>query len=135
MAESTKIISAPYISIDGLPLKVQPNSISYTIGKGEQTVKTLSIGGGAVDTVTSDNVETKFSKLKFKAYSTIDAINEINNWKDRNGLLLVQVAGVDESSGQTLNLTFQKAVLINDVEVFLKESGDAELEFHSAPVI
>lgn len=135
MAESTKIISAPYVAIDGQPIGVQPNSVSYTLGKGEQSVKAVSLGGGATTTIYSDNVDTKISKLKFKLYSSIDAQNLLKIWGNKGNSLLVQVAGIDEVSGQTLSLTFQKSAFVTDPEIALKESGDAEIEMHSEPVI
>jgi hypothetical protein len=135
MAESTKIISAPYVAINGQPIGVQPNSVTYTLGKGEQSVKSVSLGGGSTTTIYSDNVDTKVSKLKFKLYSTIDAQNLLKIWSNDGNSLLVQIAGIDETSGQDLSLTFQKAAFVTDPEIALKESGDVEIEIHSEPVI
>lgn len=131
MQTSKSILAVPYVTVNDQTVYIIPNSVSFTEGQGEQSVKTQSAGGGNVTTIASDNAETKFSVLKFKLFASPQNINLALSWKKNRNTNLIQVTGVDPVTGGDLSRTFQNAMLTNDYEINLKESGDFDLEFHS----
>lgn len=125
-----KVISAPSISVNDSPVAIVPNSFSYTEGKGEQTVRVVSTGGGAVEQVYSQNVESNLSNVKFTMLPTLANIDLARQWKTNENQNVLVVTGKD-GNGNTFDRTFQNAGLINDTEIQLGSETVIELEFLS----
>ena len=70
-------LADPSVVINNEPVAVVPNSVKYTEGSGEQTMRAASTGGGGVQQVFSRNVETNFSKVMFEVYNDVDTIEDI----------------------------------------------------------
>ena len=124
------VISAPSVIVNNEPISVVPNSVAYTEGKGEQTVRAASTGGGAVEQVYSENVETNFSMVKFEIYNDAFSIKKAREWKTNGNLNVVQIAGTAKD-GTSVERTFQNAGLLADYEVALGSETTIELEFKS----
>jgi hypothetical protein len=122
-------LARPTIIVNNSPILIVPNSTVYTEGKGEQNVRTQSAGGGAVDIVTSENVETNMTKANFSIFPTEENIALARSWKsngDKNAIDIV--------SG-TFSRSITNASLINDYEVNLGADTTIDLEFIGAPAV
>ncbi len=125
-------LANPAIIVNGVSVAIMPNSFSYTEGRGEQTVKTQTAGGGSVENVFFDNAETKFSMVKFELYNTDVSIELALIWKNNTNLNVIEWNGGIKSN--TVRVV-KGAALTNDYEVELKNEGMLSLEFHGEVAI
>lgn len=107
-----------------------PNSLEYTEGKGEQTVSTLTGGGGAIRTVSSDNAESKMSNVKFSLKNIAEHIELARSWKSNQDENVIELSYADG-----FTRTFQLATLTNDYAVGLGSDSTIDLEFMSLPAV
>lgn len=110
-----------------------PNSLVYTEGLGEQSIRTAAAGGNQTEQVFSDNVEMRYSTVKFDLPSTIDNINKLRQWKKNRNQNLVQIAG--RTVDGTLSRTFSQAALLSDYEVPLSNDGNISVEWRANPAV
>ena len=121
----SQAISAPSVLVNNTLVLIVPNSLSYTEGKGEQNVRVQSGGGGTVDIVSSNNVETNMSDFKFSIINTAENINLARSWKSNGSANALQA--VDNVTGFTR--TVNSATLVNNYEVNLGSDTTVDLEF------
>ena len=69
-----KPLSNIAVSVNNDPIAIVPNSVSYTEGFGEQTMRAASVGGASVEQVFSQDLESTFSMVKFEIYPDIDVV-------------------------------------------------------------
>ncbi len=122
-------LSDPLVTVNNNPIAIIPNTVKYTEGKGEQTLRAASLGGGNTEQVYAHNVETNFSMVMFEMPSTVDNINQAREWKTNLNQNLVQIAG-STPEGQ-ITRTFSQAAILNDYEVELGSETNITVEFKS----
>jgi len=122
-------LARPSIIINNTPIQVVPNTTVYTEGKGEQNVRTQSAGGGSVEIVVSENVETNISKVNFSIMPTPENIEAARGWKSNPGANAINIV-----SGE-FNRSITSATLTNDYEVNLGSDTTIDLEFMGAPAV
>jgi len=113
----------PSVLVNNLSVPVVVNSVSYTEGRGEQTVRVQSAGGGSVQSVYSDDVESKLSMVKFAMLPTAENIALVLGWKDNTNANVISITGAG------LTRSFTNAVLTSDYEVVLGSDTQLDLEF------
>lgn len=118
-------IAVPSVTVDNTILPIMPNSVIYTEGFGEQTVRVQSSGGGSVQQVVSTNLETALSSFKCTVLNTVANINFIRQIKSTGAPHVVTWF----DSGVGFTRTMEQAVLVNDYEVNLSSDGNIALEF------
>lgn len=123
-------LANPSVVVNNEPVAVVPNSVKFTEGDGEQTMRAASIGGGGVEQVYSDNIETKISNIMFSIFNTVDSINLARAWKKNRNSNVIVVVGTTPD-GETLRRTFNRAALLGDYEVPLGSDTQLDLEFKS----
>jgi len=123
-------LADPSLVINNEPIAIVPNSLKFKEGLGEQTMRAASVGGGSVEQVFSDNIETKFGGFTCEIYPDVRGINKAREWKI-NGNKNVAVITGKTSDGQVLRRTFNKAALLGDYETPLGADTTIELEFSS----
>ena len=115
------------------PVPVTPNSVMYTEGLGEQTVRAASVGGGQVEQIYSNNIETNFASVTFEMPAIIDNINRAREWKANRNENLVQILA--QTPDGILTKTFSEASILNNYEVGLGAETNITIEFKSNPAI
>ena len=130
MAERS--LARPQLEVNGLSVLIVPNSLSFTEGGGEQTVKAQSAGGASVSSVYSQNAETQITMLKFELFVTDINFALARIWKFNLNLNLLTWSGGDGSDTQRV---LQFAALTNDYEIEMKNEGIMSLEFHGEATI
>ena len=123
-------LADPSLVINNEPVAVVPNSVKYTEGDGEQTMRAASTGGGGVQQVYSKNVETNFSKVMFEVFNDIDTIGDLRTWKKNSNQNVVVLTGTTPD-GKKLRRTFNMAAMLNDYEVALGSDTTIPVEFSS----
>ena len=53
-------LANPLVAVNNDPVPVTPNSVMYTEGLGEQTIRAATLGGGQVQPIFSRNIEQNF---------------------------------------------------------------------------
>lgn len=127
-------LADPSLIMNNEPVAIVPNSLTFTEGKGEQTMRAASTGGGGIESVYSNNVETNLSMLKFSVYNDPETIEILRGWKNNSNQNVGVVTG-KTSDGKTLRRTFNRAGLITDYEVALGADTTIEVEFKSSPAV
>ncbi len=128
------ILNDPQVTLNDELLAIVGNSVSYTTGDGERSVKAAGTGSGKGVLTISENVESKISTAKFSVYATVENADLIEQAIKRlNGNVLV-IAGTD-TFGNSLRKTFTNAVVTNDPEFNLQQDGQIDVEMSSDPVV
>jgi len=122
-------LANPTVEVNDNPIAIVPNSLSYKKGQGDKTVKAQSAGGNAIETVITENAETKISMVKFKLYNTKENFDNANVW-------------IDNIDGNTIRLSegeltesFRGMVTTTEPERMVGADGELELEFQGQPVL
>lgn len=112
---------------------IVPNSLVFTEGQGEQSIKAASLGGGSVEQIFSHNIETNFSMVKAELYATKDAIEDTKLVKSNLNNNVVQIVGSTPEG--SITRTFTQAALLTDPEKALGTDTTIPLEFKANPAI
>lgn len=126
-------VSNAAVTVNNNVIAIVPNSLAYTEGFGEQTVRAASAGGGQVEQIFSSNIETSFSMVKFDLPATVENIALAREWKAAANQNLVQIAGRTVDGNVTR--TFTQAALLTDYEVALGSDTNISVEFNANPAI
>lgn len=130
MANVSRTLAVPSIVVNNQVVWIIPGSFTYTEGLGEQNMKIQSAGGGVTGTVFSDNVETHFSTIKFKMFSTAANVAAARDWKSNGISNAISFVAAD---GFTRNAS--NAAILNDYEVGLSPDGEIDMEWKTSPVV
>ncbi len=106
---------------------IMPNTLVYTEGLGEQTIRAVSIGEGKTEQVFARDLETAISMVKFEVPTTPENIALARQWKGNENQNVVQIAG--RTAEGELTRTFSGAALVGDYEVQIGTETSIELEF------
>lgn len=126
-------VSDAAVQVNNNTVAIIPNTLEYDEGLGEQEVRAASAGGGQIEQIYSNNIETNFSMVKFSIPSTVENIALAREWKTNRNQNLVQLSGRTPEGNVTR--TFSQASLPNNYTVPLTSDGNIELEFKSNPAI
>lgn len=126
-------LSNPVVMVNNVQVAVTPNSVKFTEGLGEQSIRAASTGGGQVEQVYSKDVSTQFSSVMFDMPSTVDNIANQRQWKINENQNVIQIMGSTPEG--SVSRTFTGAALLNDTEVGLGADTDISLEFKTNPAI
>lgn len=110
-----------------------PNTIMFTEGLGEQMIRAGSIGGGAVEAIYSNDLQSNFSTVKADIPSTPENIDLARKWKINKNNNVVQIIG--ETSEGTVTRTFAKAALTGNYEVNIGSEAAITIEFKALPSV
>lgn len=121
------------VTVNNDPVAIIPNSLVFTEGLGEQSIRAASAGGGQVEQIYSDNIESNFSMVNFDIPATVENIARARAWKTNRNQNVVQIMGSTPEGNVTR--TFTQAALLNDYEVALGTDTNVSIEFKSNPAI
>lgn len=122
---ASRSISVPSVVINNLPVGIVPNSLNFTEGLGEQSMRTQSAGGGSVDVVYSLNAESLMSQVNFSLINTAANADLVRGWKTNLNLNAISI--IDQYSGFTRN--FANMAVTNNYTVELGADGVIAIEF------
>lgn len=122
-------LSNPQVVINNIAVPVVPNSVKFTEGKGEQMQRVQSAGGGQVEVVYSDDVESHLSKVTMSLINTADNIDLVRQWKSNSNNNAITI------TGEGLNRSFAQAALTSDYDVELGSDSVIEIEFTALPAV
>ena len=119
-----KALSVPGIAVNNVPIGIVPNSYKYKLGKGETKVRAASSGGGAVETVHTEDAEGKIGMMSWEMYVTEETEELVAGWKQNTGLNFVsaQQPGSAPRSMGTASMT-------NDPDFEASADGVVEISF------
>ena len=110
-----------------------PNSVMFTEGLGEQSMKAGSVGGGAVEPIYSNDLQSNFSMVKADIPSTPENIDLARTWKLNRNNNVVQVIG--ETLEGTMTRTFARAALTSNYEINIGSDAAITIEFKAKPAV
>lgn len=117
------------VEIDGFPIYIRPNSLKYTDGRGEVTVRTQSAGDNVTEAVFTDNAELKISMVSFEMQNTVENLRKVTrDWRNTN-FHTIRIYDTGFTG------TFQNMMLSNDPEYEVTADGGISLEWKGDPGI
>jgi len=122
-------LSVPAVIVNDATVGIKPNSLSYTEGDPERKKRTASFGGSVVETVTTEDITTRYSMMKFTLLTTSENISLHKSWqsrKDNN-----TVGWIEEGISRTIT----NAAIVNKPEINPGFEGEFEIEFQGDPAI
>ena len=128
-----KQLTNPTVMVNNVIVPITPNSLTYTEGLGEQSIRSASSGGNQTEQIYSRNVETEHSTIKFDMPAIVDNIKNARAWKKNENANVISITGATPEGN--LSRTFTQAGLLTDVEIALGTDTDISLEFKSNPAI
>ena len=128
MTSASNILATPSIVVNDIVINYVPNSLKYTEGRGEQSVRTQAAGGNSVSFVYSQNAGTKFSSVKFDMYSSDANIALALGWKDNGFNNTISFVSDDFSRNMS------NCAVVNDYEITLGLDGTFSLEWKGTQV-
>jgi hypothetical protein len=128
MAVQRKIVDATLI-IDNNVVGYVPNTLKFTEGFGEQSVRVQTGGGGSVQQVVADDVSMKQSSVMFEVEPTAANISLIRSIKNNQDGHVITIS----TTGLTRTIT--GAVLTSNYEVSLGTEETIQLEFIGNPSV
>lgn len=131
MANTNAALTNPSVIINNANMPIVPNTLSFTEGGGEQAMRVQSGGGGSIDVVYSQNVESRLATVSFSVLPTSVNIEALRAMKFAGNANAIQI--VDPESG--LQRSFLKAALTTDYQVNAGADAVIEVEFKSLPPI
>lgn len=126
-------LSNAQVLVNNDVVAIIPNTLTFTEGLGEQSIRAASSGGAQSEQVFSDNIEMRYSTVKFEIPPTVENISKAREWKINKNQNLVQIAG--RTADGTVTRTFSQAALLTDYEVPLTSDGNITLEWRANPAI
>lgn len=126
-------VSDATVTVNNDIVAVTPNSVMFTEGLGEQNIRAASAGGGQVEQIYSNNIESNFSTVRFDMPSTLENIAKARQWKASRNLNLVQIMG--RTPEGDVSRSFTQAAILNDYEINLGSDTNITIEFKSNPAI
>lgn len=126
-------ISTPQVQINDVLYGIVPNSFKFVTGKGETNVRAASAGGNSIESVHSENAETKLSKVMFDLYVTADNISSTLGWKDAIGSNSIK-AQQRQTTGDATTLSFDNMSMTNDPEFAASVDGIVSCEWSGDPM-
>lgn len=129
---STQLANAT-VTINNDIIAIIPNSLKFTEGLGEQTIRAASLGGGQVEQIFSDDIESNFSSIMFDIAATTPNIAKARGWKTNKNQNVVTIQGTTPEGN--LTRTFTQAAILNDYEVGLGSETNIPIEFKSNPAV
>jgi hypothetical protein len=113
------------VNNDTQPIVV--NSLKYTEGLGDQKIHIVSAGGGAIQQVYANDLETAYSAVSFDLRSTPENIENIKGWKRNGNSNGVQIFGT--AGGTDFSRTFAHAALTLNYDVEIGVDAVISVEF------
>lgn len=130
MVSVQKVLANPVVRINNVIITIKPGSASFDLGKGEEKVSGVSVGGGASSVAISDDVTTRVGKMKVTVFTTGENIQRFRDWKS-----------VPIGAGNTVSFTEDNTHIVGknmrlvnspDMKIGVDESFD--LEFNGSPL-
>lgn len=129
---ATQLANAGFM-VNNEIVPIVPNSLVFTEGQGEQDIKAASLGGGGVEQIFSNNIESNFSMVRVELYATVSSVADTKVWKSNSNQNVLQIFG--RTPEGTITRTFTQAALLTDPEKALGTDTTIPLEFKSNPAI
>ena len=125
-------LSNPSVLINGTPFPVLGNSVSFTEGQPEATIRTQIVGNNVVQDYT-ENFETAMSVFKCSFLSTAEQIEQVRAFRQLKNTNIITLTATETVSGveSPIRRTFTNASITNQYEVALGSDVQVDLEWMS----
>ena len=124
-------ISLPTIIVNNENITISAGSSNFKRGKGDRTFRVGSVGGGATESVFTENGDTKKGMIKFSVFPTKAMIDKIESWQDEDNNNTVQI--IDNNNN--FDKTCQHAGILEDPDVALGADTLIEIIFEGDPLV
>jgi len=124
-----KALSVPLLVINNVTVPYMPNSLTYTEGTPEKKIRAQTGGGGSIQMVSSVNVETQFSNVKFSVYDTVANIEMVKGWVNNDFDNAISITDTNFTRHGS------NAGIINKYEVTTGMDGKIDVEFQCDSVV
>ena len=124
----SEALANPTLVINNVAIPIVPNSLKFKGGQGEQTMLAQSSGGGATQSVYSEDTESKISFIGFSLRNTPANIELQRNWKNLKNANAATITGAGGFSR-----AFNNMAHTNDPDINLGADTPIDIEFMGDP--
>lgn len=124
-----RTLENPTVQINNITIPVKPNSLSYKTGRGDRNIRVQSAGGDSIETVMTEDAETKKSMIKATFLMTKDIDASVIDWMDKRDENSIRLSEGDFTK------SFRKMAVVSEPELNTGADGEVEVEFEGPPVL
>lgn len=124
------VLSNLTLRVNNRAVGYKPNTLAFKTGKGEISVKGVSIGAGLSDIAVSENVETFVGQIKFELYTTAKNEDLFKEWKEAP----ISTGNTVKIFGTDFTGTMTGAVVMNDPDMKTGVDESFEVTFDGNPI-
>jgi len=124
-----KTLENPTVQINDVTIPIKPNSLSYKTGRGDRNVRSQSAGGDSIETVMTEDAETKKSMVKATFIMTKDVDASVIDWMDNRDENTIRLSQGDFTK------SFRKMAVLGEPEMPTGADAEVEVEFEGPPVL
>lgn len=127
LAEATVMVNDNVIGI-------VPNTLEFDEGLGEQKILPVSVGGGKVEQLYANDLESNFATVKFQMRVTVSNVETLKGWQQNANRNVVNVAAED-ADGNDLTRVFTQATIMEAPNIQIQTEGVIDVSFNAnAPI-
>lgn len=120
----------PQIVINDEPVAYVPNSFDFSDGYGDRTVRTQTTGGGNVEQVFTEDVETQLGRVKFTLISTTENIEKITKWQQN-----IDANAIELSASGNFSRSFPRMTIMSEPPKPGGQDAQFDVEFQGSKAI
>lgn len=121
-----------FIRINNEQIAYTADSLKFSLGKGEASMRSATAGGDQVDVIFSQDLSSLVGKVSFAMPATEENIAYVRKTKNNRNQNVVELVG---ATGSSFTVTFGGMAIVNDPEYNLSSDGNIDLEFHGNPAV
>jgi len=118
------------ILVNDVQIAYTSDSLSWSDGLGEYSIRNAVTGGGQTEQVFSEDLSSKFGMVKFSMPTTDENEQYKRDWKLNKNNNVVELIG---AGGSSFTKVYTQAAILNDPESNAATDGNIEIEFKSNP--
>ena len=124
-----RTLENPTVQINDVTIPIKPNSLSYKTGRGDRNIRAQSAGGNSIETVMTEDAETKKSMVKATFLMTKDVDASVIDWMDNRDENSIRISEGDFTK------SFRLMAVVGEPELNTGADGEVEVEFCGPPVL
>lgn len=123
-------LTNPAILINGSPVAYVPNSLEFSDGYGDRSIRTQTTGDGNVEQIITQDVESQIGRVKFTLLSTTDNIKRVTQWEQN-----IDANAIELSAAPDFTRQYAKMVVMSEPSKTAGQDANFDVEFQGSKAI
>lgn len=123
-------LTNPAILVNGSPVAYVPNSFEFSDGYGDRNIRTQTTGGGNVEQIITEDVETQIGRVKFTLISTTENIALVTGWQQN-----IDANAIELSADPNFTRQYAKMTITSEPAKPGGQDASFDVEFQGSKAI